>query len=229
MRRLITIIPVSSLNDSKTRLSPFLSIDERICLLKMMLRDIIHNIEDEVEEIVLVSKDDSVKEFAKESNVNFVLEKEHEDNFLNNAISDAVNEVKVNFPGRDILVLPSDIPLIKSQHVATLHNMNNDLIISPSKGGGTNLLCFNSDFDYETQFGDISYFKHLAKADDLGMSINIFESFYLALDINTPEDLGELLLHGIDTYSFKFLSNLKIDVSSNHGMERLNVTREDEK
>lgn len=229
MRKLITIIPVSSLNDSKTRLSPFLSVNERICLLKMMLKDIINNIENEVEEIVLVSKDDSVKEFAKKVNVNYVCENDHEENFLNHAISDAINEVKINFPDRDILILPSDIPMIKAQHIATLHNMNNDFVISPSKGGGTNLLCFNSDFEYETQFGDMSYFRHITKANELGMSINIIESFYLSLDMNTPEDLGELLLHGIGTYSFKYLSNLKINVSSNHGKERLNVTRENEK
>ena len=132
MKDLIAIIPVSSFDESKTRLSPFLSEEERIELLKVMLKDIVNIICDEVNEIVLVSKDNDVKDYAKELNVNFVSEKEHCDNFLNNAVSDAVSEVKINFPDNDILIIPSDIPLIKSQHIATVKNMNNDLIISPS-------------------------------------------------------------------------------------------------
>ena len=229
MKDLIAIIPVSNFNESKTRLSPFLSEEERIELLKVMLKDIITVIANEVDEIVLVSKDNNVKEYAKKLNVNFVRERKHEDDFLNNAISDAVEEVRINFPDRDILILPSDIPMIKQQHIATVKNMENDLIISPSKGGGTNLLCFNNEFDYKTHFGNMSYFKHLNTANDLGMSINLIESFYLSLDMNTPEDLGELLLHGIGTYTFEFLRSMNITVNSSHGKERLDVQRENEK
>lgn len=229
MKDLIAIIPVSSFNESKTRLSPFLSDDERIELLKVMLNDIINIIRDEVNEIVLVSKDSDVKNFAKELNVNFVSEKNHENDFLNNALSDAICEVKMNFPHNDILILPADIPLIKPQHIATLKNMDNDLIISPSKGGGTNLLCFNNEYEFKTLFGEMSYFKHVNAANELGMSINLIESFYISLDMNTPEDLGELLLHGIGTYTFEFLRSLNIVVTSSHGQERLNVKRENEK
>lgn len=228
MKDLIAVIPVSSFNESKTRLSPFLSENERIELLKVMLKDIVSIIRGEVEEIVVVSKDEKVKDFAKQLNVNFVYEKEHENDFLNNAIHDALDEVKLNFNDCDFLILPSDIPLIKREHVVTVRNMNNDLIISPSKGGGTNLLCFNSDFNFKTFFGQMSYFKHLNHANELGMSINLIESFYLSLDMNTPEDLGELLLHGMGTYSFDFLRSLNITVNSSHSKERLDVKRETE-
>ena len=52
MKDLIAIIPVSSFDESKTRLSPFLSEEERIELLKVMLKDIVNIICDEVNEIV---------------------------------------------------------------------------------------------------------------------------------------------------------------------------------
>ena len=229
MKDLVAIIPVSSFNKSKTRLSPFLTPNERIKLLKVMLKDIITTIANEVDEIVLVSKDENVKNFAKELQVNFVKEKDHENDFLNNAVSDAIEEVKVNFPDKDILILPSDIPLLKAEHISTLRHMDNDFIISPSKGGGTNLLCFNEQIDYKTQFGPMSYFKHLDHANQLGMSINILESFYVSLDMNTPEDLGELLLHGYGTYTHEFLSSINIVVKSSHGKERLDVQRKNEK
>lgn len=229
MKDLVAIIPVSSFNESKTRLSPFLNEKERIQLLKYMLKDIITTIENEVDEIVLVSKDENIKNFGKELNVNFVKEKKYENDYLNNAISDAVDEVKINFPNKDILVLPSDIPLLKQEHISTLKNMKNDFVICPSKGGGTNLLCFNEKYDFKTQFGPMSYFKHLNYANQLGMSINIIESFYVSLDINTPEDLGELLLHGNGTNSYEYLSSINIVVKSSHGKERLDVQRENER
>ena len=65
MKDLVAIIPVSSFNESKTRLSPFLNEKERIQLLKYMLKDIITTIENEVDEIVLVSKDENIKKEKK--------------------------------------------------------------------------------------------------------------------------------------------------------------------
>lgn len=225
MKDLIAIIPVSSFNKSKTRLSSFLTEEERVELLKMMLKDIVYTIKNHVTEIFFVSKDLSVKSYSDELKVGFITEREYSDNFLNNALNDAVDEVKSRFPNYDILILPSDIPLLKAEHVLTVKNMNNDLIISPSKGGGTNLLCFNSSFNFKTCFGDMSYFKHISQADSLNMSINLLESFYVSSDINTPEDLGELLLHGVGTYSYEFLNSAGINVKSNHGKERLYVER----
>lgn len=225
MKDLVAIIPVSSFEESKTRLSPFLSDDERIELLKVMLKDIVNIIKNQVDTIFLVSKDDEVKLYSEELNVNFIEENEHDNDCLNNALNDAIIDVKDRFPNKDILILPSDVPLIKEQHITTVKNMENDLIISPSKGGGTNLLCFNNSFDFKTKFGDLSYFKHINSAHELNMSINLIESFYVSLDMNTPEDLGELMLHGVGTYSYEFLKSLNIGVYSNHGKERLNVTR----
>jgi 2-phospho-L-lactate guanylyltransferase len=60
------------------------------------------------------------------------------------------------------------------------------------------------------------------------MNPNIYDSFYLSIDINTPQDLGELLLHGKNTYTFKYLNSLDIVVENNHGGERLNVYRKNE-
>lgn len=225
MRDLICIIPVSNFSSSKTRLSSFLSEDERVSLLKSMIRDIVTNISDYVLEIFLVSNDEDVFSFAKSLGISYIPENEHDDNKLNNALIDAISLVKGNFNDVDILLLPSDIPLIKKEHVVSLKNFDSDLIISPSKGGGTNLLCFNSDFDFVPLFGAMSYFRHIEEANSMSMKINLIESFYLSLDVNTPEDLGEILLHGVGTYTEEYLRSLNIVVESSHGRERLNVEK----
>ena len=229
MNNIITILPVSSFDTSKTRLSPFLSNDEREKLLKSMLRDIVSNIKNDVFKIIVVSNDESVLKFARDIlKIDTLKENKHENNYLNNAIIDAVEYIKKYYEKYDILVLPSDIPLIKKENIKYLADCDEDLVISPSKGGGTNLLCFKHTFEFEPLFGDFSFFKHLNEAEEKNMSINIYDSFYLSIDINTPQDLGEFLLHGKKTETFSYLSSLNISVTSIHGQERLNVERENE-
>jgi 2-phospho-L-lactate guanylyltransferase len=99
-----------------------------------------------------------------------------------------------------------------------------DVVIAPAKGGGTNaIICPTQGMN--TYFGDYSFFKHIKKADESGLSYGIFDSFYLALDVNTGEDLGEIMLHGQDTCTQKYLEELGIKVISHHGSERLKVKR----
>jgi 2-phospho-L-lactate guanylyltransferase len=228
MKDLICIIPICCFDKSKSRLSNFLSDDERVELMKSMLKDIVTAIRDNVEEIILVSGDDEVYEYAQELGISFVRESEHENNKLNRAITDAVVSVKENYGNVDILVLPGDIPMIKKEHIISVKSAASDLVISPSHGGGTNLLCFNSDFDYETFFGDMSYFRHIQEAYAKDMTVNVIESFYLSIDVNTPQDLGEILLHAIGTNTYDYLTGLNITVKSKHGQERLDVKRIDE-
>lgn len=228
MKELVCVIPVRSFGFSKSRLSNFLTSDETISLQKCMLEDIVTNIISEVSEIILVSRDSKVYDFAKSLGISYIKENEHEDNRLNNALIDAMDIVKSNYANYDILILPSDIPLIKKEHISTLKSFDYDIILSPSKGGGTNLIYFKNEFNFVPMFGDMSYLRHIEEANYLGMSINIIESFYLSLDVNTPEDLGEILIHGIGTKTIDYLMSLNIDVKSSHGGQRLNVKRIDE-
>lgn len=228
MKDLICIIPICSFEDAKSRLSVILSDTERVNLLKSMLKDIITAVEKQVTEVIFVSRDRQVYEFAKELSVSYVTEENHEDNHLNNALCDAINSVRSNFDDVDILIIPGDIPMIKEEHILSVKSSNADMVISPSRGGGTNLLCFNSDYDFEPLFGDMSYFRHLEEAYKMNMSINVVESFYLSLDVNTSQDLGEIILHAIGTDTHEYLSNLNIIVKASHGQERLDVKRNDE-
>ncbi len=99
------------------------------------------------------------------------------------------------------------------------------MVIAPAKGGGTNaLLCPVEGM--EMKFGECSFFKHLKVAENIGFSYSIFDSFYLSLDVNTAEDLGEIIIHGKNTETRFYLENLNLKVRSNHGVERLQVLRD---
>ena len=78
-----------------------------------------------------------------------------------------------------------------------------------------------------TQFEGFSYKKHVRVAEKKSLNPQVHDSFFMALDVNTTEDLGEILLHGDKTHTRQYLKELKISVESHRGSERLKVTRDD--
>jgi 2-phospho-L-lactate guanylyltransferase len=223
MKKTFAIIPVSRFNNAKTRLSPKLTINERENLLKAMLKDVISALNGTVDNIVVVSSDDDVLYYLEEFNVETL--KEFGNTGLNGGLAQAM-EYSSKFCD-NVLIVPSDVPLIKNNLVKKLMEKGEefDVVIAPSKGGGTNaLLCPARGFT--TKFGDYSFFEHIKEAKRNNLIHTIFDSFYLSLDVNTAEDLGEIMLHGSETEASKYLRKVNIKVKPNHGTERLNVSRE---
>jgi len=217
------IIPVSRFSNAKTRLSPTLTPIERENLLKSMLRDVIKVLKEGVDDVLIISSDVGVLEFAQDLNVRFLEEEGETD--LNGALNQAVNWCS-KFCSH-VLIVPSDVPLIKDEHVKEILKANDqaDVVIAPAKGGGTNaLLCPVQGMNMK--FGDCSFFKHIEEAHNNGFSTSVYDSFYLSLDVNTAEDLGEIMIHGKDTKTRAFLKDLRLVVLPNHGIERLRVMRE---
>jgi 2-phospho-L-lactate guanylyltransferase len=218
----VAIIPVSRFSHAKTRLSPTLTSDERGNLLKSMLKDVIKILKNTVDTVLIISSDKDVLRFV--NNLNVLSLEEEGDKDLNSALIQAMDYCTNNCSR--VLIIPSDIPLIKENHVKEILNMGEemDVVIAPAKGGGTNaLLCPIQGI--KMKFGDCSFFEHLKEAENNSFSCSIYDSFYLSLDVNTAEDLGEIILHGRGTETRNFLKELGIKVHSNHGVERLLVTR----
>lgn len=221
--KISAIIPVSRFARAKTRLSPTLTPKERENLLKAMLKDVVSVLENSVERVVVISSDLDVLEYAEGLNIETLKEEGETD--LNGALNQAVEYCSRY--GSKVLVVPSDIPLLQEGHVKSMLKMGEqfDVVVAPAKGGGTNaLLCPARGMTM--QFGDCSFFKHIEVAGNKGFTHTIYDSFYLSLDVNTAEDLGEIMLHGDDTHTQRFLKELKLEVHSHHGVERLHVSRE---
>ena len=66
MDKIYAIIPVNQFANAKTRLSPFLSPEERKNLLKAMLKDIAITLKPIVDDIIIISKDEEVLAYAEE-------------------------------------------------------------------------------------------------------------------------------------------------------------------
>ena len=224
MDDIYAIIPVTKFKNAKTRLSPFLSEEEREKLLKVMLRDVTDTLKKHVDKIFIISRDQDVLDYAESLNVNPILENDNSN--LNKALTQAMRLCKGKT--KKIIIVPSDIPLIGKTNIKMLIDAGKslDFIIVPSKGGGTNMIIMKP-MAIHTKFEGFSYKKHVQAAERKKLNPQVHDSFFMALDVNTTEDLGEIMIHGEKTHTRQYLKELKVNVESFRGSERLKVTRDD--
>ncbi|MCG2828597.1 2-phospho-L-lactate guanylyltransferase [Methanothermobacter sp. K4] len=216
------IIPVSRFAHAKTRLSPTLSPSEREGLLRAMLMDVSEALRRHVDRVLVISADADVLEYAYSLGVDILEEMGRKD--LNGALEQAAEFCMPEFDR--VMITPSDIPLIgKTDITELLHRASHfDVVIAPAKGGGTNTLIFRPG-SMRLRFGDCSFFEHLSEAKGKGLSVSVYDSFYLSLDVNTAEDLGEIILHGEGTHAREYLRKLSFTVRPSRGSDRLEVSR----
>ena len=222
MDNIYAIIPVSKFKNAKTRLSPFLTEEEREELLKAMLHDVTDTLKKHVDKILIISRDEDVLSYAEKLNLDTILEDENSN--LNKALKQAMKYCKGK--AKKVIIVPSDVPLIGKTNVQMLIDASKslDFIIVPSKGGGTNMIIMKP-MAIHTRFEGFSYKEHVQSAERKKLNPQVHDSFFMALDVNTAEDLGEIMIHGEKTHTRKYLKELKVNVEPFRGSERLKVTR----
>ena len=222
MEEIYAIIPVTKFKNAKTRLSPFLSEEEREKLLKVMLHDVTDTLKKYVDKIYIISRDEDVLSYAKSLNVNTIPEDENSN--LNKALKQAMKFCKGK--AKKVIIVPSDIPLIGKTNIQMLIDASKslDFIIVPAKGGGTNMIIMKP-MAIHTRFEGFSYKEHVNAAERKKLNPQVHDSFFMALDVNTTEDLGEIMIHGEKTHTRKYLKELKVQYEPYRGSERIKVTR----
>ena len=224
MDDIYAIIPVSKFKNAKTRLSPFLSEQEREKLLKVMLQDVTDTLKKYVDKIFIISRDEDVLSYAESLNLNTIFEDDNSN--LNKALKQAMKYCEGKT--RKVIIVPSDIPLIGKTNLKMLIDASKslDFIIVPSKGGGTNMIIMKP-MAIHTRFEGFSYKEHVNAAERKKLNPQVHDSLFMALDVNTAQDLGEIMIHGEKTHTRKYLKELKVTVEPFRGSERLKVTRAD--
>ncbi len=185
------IVPVKPLRRGKSRLSTILSEDERERLNHNLF---VHTIEvlqrvEAITDILVVSRDLDVLTEARELNVRTVTENGTPE--LNNALRRASLFSK-NFSTEGILIVPADLPLMRSQDVSDFLDVRGIppvAIISPDRRGqGTNLLYTNPADLLTFSYGMDSFERHVSQAQMKNARVVVFENERIALDLDVPED-----------------------------------------
>lgn len=206
------IVPVKKLNEAKSRLSLFLSENERKQFCLEMLEDVLTAIRTTkgIFKIIVVSKDPQVLQIAKKFHV-FPFKESRSG--LNQAISEAINWCIIT-NAKITLILPADIPLVSSEDLNRIlaFGRTSSMVISPSRRGhGTNALLLNPPRAVPAFYGQDSFQRYIEEASKRGIRFHVYRSPRIAFDVDTIEDLADFVaLNTSETRAYRFLKEIGV-------------------
>jgi 2-phospho-L-lactate/phosphoenolpyruvate guanylyltransferase len=164
-----------------TRLSPVLDRQERRAFAGAMLADVLAALDETgVDPDVLATAPlDLDLDFDREVTVD------------DRPLTPAVNDVLAP----DTAIVMADLALATPEAFCRLFETRGDVVIAPGRGGGTNALV-SRHADVRVDYHGGSFLKHRRTADERGLSWSAIDSHLLATDVDEPEDLVEVLIHG---------------------------------
>ncbi len=170
----------------KTRLADVLDADERVDFAHAMLGDVLDAVvAADLRPTVLATAPIDL-DSAPDADVPVTVD--------DRPLTVAVNDV---LAGRSdpIAIVMSDLALATPRILRRLASGTGDVTIAPGLGGGTNALVVRHP-DFRVDYHGASYLDHLRAARAVGATVREFDSRRLGTDIDEPDDLAELLLHG---------------------------------
>lgn len=182
------VIPFKHEN-AKSRLSSVLSPVERRLLAFAMLRDVLSAVLGHGWATVLSRSGLGIVEVGCDVEI---VESELG---LNDALNSLIEEEARHGWPLEILIVMADLALLTEKDVVGILNCEGDVVLCPGRGGGTNMILIRSPA-FRTCYQGLSFPRHLAFAKAAGLKATIFESFRAGCDIDEPEDISEVLLHG---------------------------------
>jgi len=189
VHRPIRIVVPFKLDNAKSRLAPALAPEERRLLAFAMLRDVL--------DVVLGFGWATILSRPGLDAAKVGYDVEIRDSELD--LNDALNALIVDEASRgwsaDILIVMADLALLTQNDIVGILNCQGDVVLCPGRGGGTNMILIRAP-EFRTCYQGLSFPKHLAFARQAGLEVSVFESFRAGSDIDCPEDLAEVLLHG---------------------------------
>ena len=203
-------------NNAKSRLAGILTPDERDALAMNMLRDVMDAL-DGFEVDILTSS------MLSNKDVDFSPRILLSDSGLNEALNEYLDS-QAGHDNDSVMIVMADLPLISSKHIREIAGLDADVVIAPGKGGGTNILYIKDPSGFHVDYYGASFLDHLRIARESGASVEVYDSFAVSTDIDEPDDLVELLMHG-DGEAARMLTDSGFDVAVRDGRVGINRNR----
>lgn len=185
------LIPVNRLDRAKGRLAALLSPEERTTLALITLETVLHAAG--AASIVLTA-DRRVAEAAHGKAR--VLPEAADLEGLNPQLEAAVATLIAEGATREgVLILHADLPLATSEAIDYLLSMGrpNSVTLVESRDGGTNAMLLQPPGKFPLAYGPASFARHSAAARQAGLHVASCPNRELRLDLDTPDDIVELL------------------------------------
>jgi 2-phospho-L-lactate/phosphoenolpyruvate guanylyltransferase len=201
-RRIWAAVPFRGPVGSKRRLAGLLDASERERLSLAMLDVVLHELVDAeiVERVLLVTPAQSEPVRRDHERVTVVDETDtavgrDTADGLNRALRQAQRLAAAGGADR-LLMVPADLPLIGAADIGRLlvASRNAAVVIAPDRAEtGTNALLVKPPLALEASFGDGSFDRHRRLAAQAGLTVTVVRRPGLALDLDTPADVAQLL------------------------------------
>jgi 2-phospho-L-lactate guanylyltransferase len=191
--RTLAILPVKSFGAAKQRLSEALGAGARQALAQAMFSDVLGSLRrtPELHGIAVVTADTAAEAAAIGHGVRVL----HDAAQSGQSAAAQIGIRYAREEGYDRVVLvPGDTPLVQPSELADLLAAREAVVIVPDRHGtGTNALVLTPPDAIEPSFGAGSFGRHVAAAEVHGGGYRVETLRTLALDVDTPGDLAELV------------------------------------
>lgn len=202
----VIALPVKSLAEAKSRLSPVLEPLERAALTLAMLEDALDaTLALPGWETWVVSPDEAVLEVAARRGARAVVE---ETPTLPAAVAQAEADA-MGLSAQVFAVLLPDTPLVTPAALTrTVHTLG-PVVIAPARDEvGTNMLLRRPPDAAPAAFGPDSYRRHLQAAAERDVPVSVVERRELAFDLDVPGDILTVLEAGRRTRTWEVCRDL---------------------
>ena len=187
------IVPFST-DRPKSRLSDALTPDERSAFARAMLDDVLDAVATAGGEPRVLATD------AVDVDAPVTVD----DRPLTEAVNAALDarlragsESDADGPPDPVAVAMADLALATPAALGRLFaaGRDADVAVAPGRGGGTNAFVASHP-DFRVDYHGASYLDHREIADEIGASFAAVDSHRLGTDVDEPDDLAEVLIHG---------------------------------
>ena len=195
MQRPVSIVVPFRLDGAKSRLSPALAVNERREMALAMLRDVLACIGQFGNLTVLTRPGWDIGEDRWREQAGQDIKIMPSDLELNDALNMVIEREILQGWRRDLLIVMADLAILEKGDIEGILSCPGDVVLCPGRGGGTNMILIRSP-RFRTCYQGLSYPRHIDLARKIGLRLSVYESFRAGCDIDRPEDLAEILLHG---------------------------------
>lgn len=207
------LIPVKNLSEAKQRLAAVLDQPARTELAQTMLHDVVTALAgwSRRPACTLVTSDPFALNLARQFDFEIIADP------TNPGETGAIEMATRLCVERGIdstLVIPADIPLIQAselEQILAQAPVEGSVLAPAADGRGTNAAFRRPANLFPLRFGNDSFKPHLAAAQATGRPCVVLQLPRLAVDVDNPEDLQQLLAHPGETRTQRLIRSWVLD------------------
>jgi 2-phospho-L-lactate guanylyltransferase len=190
------LVPVKNLNGAKQRLATMLTQQQRTLLARAMVKDVCHALSEVPSHpaVALVTGDEYAIRLARQCGFEIIRDDEN----LGESDAIAMATLQAEKRGAEFtLVIPGDIPLVTADEISAVLAAappEGTVLVPAADGRGTNAILRRPCALIPCRFGNDSFLPHRAAARATQKELVVLDGLPgIALDVDRPEDLAELV------------------------------------